>query len=96
MQQKLFAEAQDGGKKSVLLILHAMDTAGHGGIVTHVVGSVNPQGVQLFAVKAPTDEEKRNDFLWRIEKQVPGSGMFGVFDCSHDEDVLDPSGARLG
>jgi PPK2 family polyphosphate:nucleotide phosphotransferase len=88
LQEKLFAEAKFGGSKRVLLILQAMDTAGKGGIVAHVVGAMDPQGVQLKAFKAPTDEEKAYDFLWRIEKEVPAAGMVGVFDRSHYEDVL--------
>ena len=88
LQEKLFAEAKFGGTKRVLLILQAMDTAGKGGIVAHVVGAMDPQGVQLKAFKAPTDEEKSYDFLWRIEKEVPAAGMVGVFDRSHYEDVL--------
>lgn len=88
LQEMLFAEAKFGGTKRILLILQAMDTAGKGGIVTHVMGAMNPQGVQLKAFKAPTDEEKSYDFLWRIEKEVPAAGMVGVFDRSHYEDVL--------
>lgn len=88
LQEQLFAESRFGGSKSVLLVLQAMDTAGKGGIVSHVVGSVDPQGVQLHAFKAPTEEEKQHDFLWRIEEQTPRAGMLGVFDRSHYEDVL--------
>ena len=88
LQEKLFAEAKFGGTKRILLILQAMDTAGKGGIVAHVVGAMDAQGVQLKAFKAPTDEEKSYDFLWRIEKEVPAAGMVGVFDRSHYEDVL--------
>ena len=88
LQEKLFATGTAGGTQSLLLVLQAMDTAGKGGIISHVVGSVNPQGVQLKAFKAPTDEEKAHDFLWRIRKEVPGGGMIGVFDRSHYEDVL--------
>ena len=65
-----------------------MDTAGKGGIVNHVMGTMDPQGVQLKSFKAPTAEEKSYDFLWRIEKAVPAAGMVGVFDRSHYEDVL--------
>ena len=72
----------------MLLILQAMDTAGKGGIVTHVMGAMDPQGVQMKSFKAPTPEEKSYDFLWRIEKEVPAAGMVGVFDRSHYEDVL--------
>ncbi|MDQ6754831.1 MAG: polyphosphate kinase 2 family protein [Actinomycetota bacterium] len=88
LQEQLFADGKFGGNKSLLLVLQAMDTAGKGGIISHVVGSVDPQGVQLKAFKAPTDEEKGHDFLWRIQNEVPRSGMFGVFDRSHYEDVL--------
>lgn len=88
LQEKLFAEGRAGSQKRLLLILQAMDTAGKGGIVSHVVGAMDVQGVQVSAFKAPTDEEKAHDFLWRIEKRVPDAGMVGVFDRSHYEDVL--------
>ncbi len=88
LQEKLFAESKFGGTRSVLLVLQAMDTAGKGGIIRHVVGGVDPQGVHLHAFKAPTDEEKSHDFLWRVRKELPGPGTIGVFDRSHYEDVL--------
>jgi PPK2 family polyphosphate:nucleotide phosphotransferase len=88
LQEKLFADSRFGGRRSVLLVLQAMDTAGKGGIVDHVLGLANPQGIQAFSFKAPTEEEKQHDFLWRIRKQLPEPGHIGVFDRSHYEDVL--------
>lgn len=88
LQERLFAAGKFGDARSVLLILQAMDTAGKGGIVRHVVGSVDPQGVHIHAFKAPTDEEKAHDFLWRVRRELPTAGMIGVFDRSHYEDVL--------
>lgn len=89
LQEKLFAGAQMGGDpRRVLLVLQAMDTAGKGGIVKHVMGAVDPQGVQVATFKKPTEEELAHDFLWRIEKELPDAGMIGVFDRSHYEDVL--------
>ncbi|MFP3459265.1 polyphosphate kinase 2 family protein [Arthrobacter globiformis] len=88
LQEQLFAESKFGGTKRVLLILQGMDTAGKGGIVKHVLGAMDPQGVQFKSFKAPTPEEKAYDFLWRIEREVPAAGMLGVFDRSHYEDVL--------
>jgi PPK2 family polyphosphate:nucleotide phosphotransferase len=88
LQETLFAESRFGGTKRTLLILQAMDTAGKGGIVKHVMAAMDPQGVQFKAFKAPTEEEKSYDFLWRIEKEVPAAGMVGVFDRSQYEDVL--------
>ena len=89
LQEQLFANSRVGDDpRRVLLVLQAMDTAGKGGIVKHVVGSVDPQGVALTAFKKPTPEELEHDFLWRVEKAVPGAGMIGVFDRSQYEDVL--------
>ncbi|MET1051693.1 MAG: polyphosphate kinase 2 family protein [Mycetocola sp.] len=87
-QERLFAASKGGATDAVLLVLQAMDTAGKGGIVRHVVGAVDPQGVALAAFKAPTPEELAHDFLWRIAKRVPEPGFIGVFDRSHYEDVL--------
>ncbi len=88
LQEQLFAAGKFGAGRSVLLVLQAMDTAGKGGIVKHVVGSVDPQGVHIRAFKAPTDEEKKHDFLWRVKPELPEAGMIGVFDRSHYEAVL--------
>jgi len=89
LQERLFAQSRVGiAKDAVLLVLQAMDSAGKGGIVRHVVGGVDPQGVSLAAFKAPTAEEREHDFLWRVEKRLPEPGFIGVFDRSHYEDVL--------
>ena len=89
LQEQLFAGSRMGGDpRRILLVLQAMDTAGKGGIVRHVMGAVDPQGVQYASFKQPTEEELANDFLWRIRKKLPDGGMIGVFDRSHYEDVL--------
>ena len=48
LQERLYAQSRvDATDASVLLVLQAMDSAGKGGIIRHVVGSVDPQGVTL-------------------------------------------------
>jgi len=88
LQERLFAEGVNGGRRSVLLILQGMDTSGKGGVLRHAVGLVDPQGVRIKAFKGPTEEELRHDFLWRISKELPPAGLIGIFDRSHYEDVL--------
>lgn len=89
LQEQLFANSRMGGdERRILLVLQALDTAGKGGIVKHVMGAVDPQGVALTAFKKPTPEELEHDFLWRVERAVPEAGEIGVFDRSHYEDVL--------
>ncbi|MBF6494873.1 polyphosphate kinase 2 family protein [Nocardia cyriacigeorgica] len=88
LQEMLYANGRSGDSRSVLLVLQGMDTAGKGGIVRHVIGSVDPQGVDHAAFGVPTEEEKRHHYLWRIRKELPRGGQIGVFDRSHYEDVL--------
>jgi len=88
LQERLFAESKGGGHRSVLLVIQGMDTSGKGGIMRHVVGAVDPQGVHITSFKAPSAEEKRHPFLWRIRNALPRPGQIGVFDRSHYEDVL--------
>jgi PPK2 family polyphosphate:nucleotide phosphotransferase len=88
LQEMLFARGIEGDERRVLLVLQGMDTSGKGGIVRDAAGLMEPQGLDIASFKAPTDAEKRHDFLWRIEKRLPGPGKIGVFDRSHYEDVL--------
>jgi len=88
LQERLYAEGRTGGQKRVLLVIQGLDTAGKGGIMRHVVGMVDPQGVEITAFKKPTAKELEHSFLWRIRKALPEAGIIGVFDRSHYEDVL--------
>ena len=88
LQERLFAEGKSGSGRRLLLVLQGMDTSGKGGVLRHTVGLVDPQGVRITSFKAPTEEERAHDFLWRIRRAVPQPGYLGVFDRSHHEDVL--------
>jgi len=88
LQERLYADSKVDGTRSLLLVVQGMDTSGKGGIMRHVVGQFDPQGVKYTAFKAPTEEERQHDFLWRIRKGLPAPGQVGVFDRSHYEDVL--------
>ncbi|MFX0539929.1 PPK2 family polyphosphate kinase [Ornithinimicrobium sp. Y1847] len=89
LQEKMYAASVGGdSRRRVLLVVQGMDTSGKGGIMRHVVGLVDPQGVQITAFKQPTAEELSHPFLWRIRKRLPEPGIIGVFDRSHYEDVL--------
>ena len=76
------------GKSSLLICLQALDGAGKDGTINHVLGSMNPQGTRVHGFKAPTEEERQHDFLWRIRQQVPKPGEVVIFNRSHYEDVL--------
>lgn len=89
LQEMLYARNKSGDdNRSVLLVLQGMDTAGKGGIVKHVVGAANPQGIRYTSFGKPTEEERAHHYLWRIRNALPPAGHIGVFDRSHYEDVL--------
>jgi PPK2 family polyphosphate:nucleotide phosphotransferase len=84
LQHRLYAE----DKRSLLVVLQAMDAAGKDSTIRRVFGPVNPQGVRVTPFKKPTHEELAHDFLWRIHKHAPARGHIAVFNRSHYEDVL--------
>jgi PPK2 family polyphosphate:nucleotide phosphotransferase len=74
----------------LLVVLQGTDTSGKDGTVRGVFGQVSPLGVHTVGWKAPTEEERARDFLWRIHRAMPGSGEIMIFNRSHYEDVLVP------
>jgi len=84
MQEKLYADDH----WAVLLIFQAMDAAGKDSTIKHVMSGVNPQGVQVYSFKAPSDEELDHDFLWRTNRCLPERGRIGIFNRSYYEEVL--------
>src|SRR5271154_5673059 len=84
LQYLLYAEK----KRSLLIVLQALDAGGKDGTIRHVMSGVNPQGCKVTSFKVPSPEEAAHDFLWRVHQAVPPYGDFGIFNRSHYEDVL--------
>jgi PPK2 family polyphosphate:nucleotide phosphotransferase len=84
MQSLLYAER----KRSVLIVLQALDAGGKDGTVNHVFSVLNPQGARVVSFKQPSAEELAHDFLWRVHPHVPIKGEIAIFNRSHYEDVL--------
>jgi PPK2 family polyphosphate:nucleotide phosphotransferase len=76
------------GKHALLIVLQGMDTAGKDGIIKHVMSGINPQGVDVYGFREPTEEEDRHDFLWRCAKVLPLRGRIAIFNRSYYEEVL--------
>ena len=84
LQERLYAQ----DRWAVLLIFQAMDAAGKDSVIEHVMKGVNPQGCDVYAFKAPNNEEVQHDFLWREHKVLPSRGKIGIFNRSYYEEVL--------
>ena len=74
----------------MLVVLQGTDTSGKDGVLRGVFGRMSPLGVHTIGWKAPTEDERAHDYLWRIHARVPANGEVVVFNRSHYEDVLVP------
>jgi PPK2 family polyphosphate:nucleotide phosphotransferase len=84
LQDQLYAEQ----KRSLLVVLQGIDTAGKDGTIRHVFKEVGPIGVTVTPFRRPSELELAHDFLWRAHVAAPRRGYIGVFNRSHYEDVL--------
>ena len=75
----------------LLVVLQGTDTAGKDGTLRGVFSRTSPLGVHTRGWKAPTEDERAHDFLWRIHQALPGAGEWMIFNRSHYEDVLVPT-----
>ena len=83
-QELLYAE----DRWALLLVFQAMDAAGKDSTIKHVMSGLNPQGVQVYSFKQPSQEDLDHDFLWRHVKSLPERGRIGIFNRSYYEEVL--------
>src|SRR3954471_13766565 len=83
-QELLFAQ----DRYALLLVFQGMDGAGKDSAIKHVLSGVSPQSTTVHAFKAPSEEERDHDYLWRVNRVLPERGRIGIFNRSHYEEVL--------
>ena len=84
LQENLYAEQ----KRSLLVVMQAMDAGGKDSTLKAVFGPVDPAGCKVKSFKKPNDNELAHDYLWRIHNALPKRGYIGVFNRSHYEDAV--------
>jgi PPK2 family polyphosphate:nucleotide phosphotransferase len=84
LQYRLYAD----GRFGLLVVFQAIDGGGKDSTIRHVISAFNPQGCIVTSFKAPSGEELRHDYLWRVHQHAPAHGEIAVFNRSHYEDVL--------
>jgi len=84
LQERLFAEQA----RSLLVVLQAIDAGGKDGTIKHLFRGFNPAGARVVSFRAPSEDERAHDFLWRVHRHTPARGEVVVFNRSHYEDVL--------
>jgi PPK2 family polyphosphate:nucleotide phosphotransferase len=84
LQEMLFVEH----RRSLLICLQGLDTAGKDGTIKHFLSAMSPQGCTVTHFDRPSAEEAAHDFLWRVHRAAPARGEVAIFNRSHYEDVL--------
>ena len=84
LQEMIYVER----RRSLLICLQGLDTAGKDGTIRHFLSAMSPQGCTVRPFRQPSAEEAAHDFLWRIHRAAPARGEVAIFNRSHYEDVL--------
>src|SRR5687768_8770880 len=76
----LLAYAAD---RALLIVFQGRDASGKDGAIRKLLSFGNVLNAHVHAFKAPTEEERSRDFLWRIHNAVPRRGEMALFNRSH-------------
>lgn len=67
-------------KRRAIIALEGFDAAGKGGAIRRMVQRLDPRGVRVVPIGAPTAEEQGRHYLWRFWKEIPPPGRITIFD----------------
>lgn len=67
---------------SPVIVFEGVDAAGKGGAIRRLTAALDARLYDVHAIAAPTDEEKRQPYLWRFWRTLPRDGKFAIYDRS--------------
>jgi PPK2 family polyphosphate:nucleotide phosphotransferase len=77
IQQAYFRQGRRG-----IVVLEGMDASGKGGAIRRMTETLDPRGVKVWPIGAPTAEEQGRHYLWRFWQRLPERGTIAIFDRS--------------
>lgn len=66
--------------RRAILAFEGTDAAGKGGAIRRMTARLDPRGVKVHAVGAPTKAEQGRHYLYRFWRELPVPGQIAVFD----------------
>lgn len=69
-------------KRRAILVFEGWDAAGKGGAIRRITELLDPRGVHVWPISAPTAMEQGRHYLWRFWQRLPEPGSFAIFDRS--------------
>ncbi len=79
--KELSVAYQSQGRRAVI-VLEGWDAAGKGGVIRRMHWPLDPRGLKVWPISAPTPDELEQHYLSRFWTRVPRSGQIVVFDRS--------------
>jgi polyphosphate:AMP phosphotransferase len=78
----LLTQRRRFARLSPVLVFEGVDAAGKGGAIRRVTGALDARLYDVHSIAAPTDEEKRQPYLWRFWRTLPRDGKIAIYDRS--------------
>jgi polyphosphate:AMP phosphotransferase len=66
----------------IIVLFEGWDAAGKGGCIKRLTESLDPRRYSVVPVGAPSDIERKFNYLWRFWLKVPEAGHFTIYDRS--------------
>ncbi len=68
--------------KRLMVLIEGRDTAGKGGVISAIAGTLNPRQCRVVALPKPTDRERTQWYFQRYVPHLPAAGEVVLFDRS--------------
>jgi polyphosphate kinase 2 (PPK2 family) len=67
-------------RKRAVIAFEGWDAAGKGGAIRRLTEKIDPRGVHVWPIGAPTAEEQGRHYLYRFWQRLPDPGTWAIFD----------------
>ncbi len=67
-------------RQPVIIAFEGWDAAGKGGALLRLTQKLDPRGLSVWPIAAPSEEEKSHHYLWRFWRRLPEHGRWALFD----------------
>jgi AMP-polyphosphate phosphotransferase len=84
LQRKMLSiqQAYFHAKKRAVIVFEGWDAAGKGGAIRRLTETLDPRGVHVWPIGAPSVEEQGTHYLYRFWRRLPAPGTLAIFDRS--------------
>ncbi|ADZ93041.1 polyphosphate kinase 2 family protein [Marinomonas mediterranea] len=74
--------------RRAIIVFQGWDASGKGGAIRRLTETLDPRGVKVHSIAAPTELEQGRHYLYRFQQRLPSPGIISIFDRSWYERVL--------